>query len=80
MVWEVIGWMGVAILLLAYLLVSIEKIKPRFTFQALNAVGAVGVGLSAFVKGAYPASALEVAWILIALVAVIRLLRKPEPK
>lgn len=80
MVWEVIGWVGVALLLLAYCLVSLEKIKPQYTFQALNVLGAMGVGVSALVKGAYPATALEAAWIVIAIVAVIRLLRKPQPK
>ena len=80
MVWEVIGWVGVALLLLAYLLVSIEMIKPHYLFQALNIVGAMGVGLSALMKDAYPATALEAAWIVIAVIAIVRLLGKPQPK
>ncbi|MDO8648237.1 MAG: hypothetical protein Q7R81_00465 [Candidatus Peregrinibacteria bacterium] len=68
-------------LLFAYLSVSVEWLKTHFTFQALNVLGALGVGVSAFVKAAYPATALEAAWILIAVVAVIRLLRKkPQPQ
>ncbi len=76
--YEVIGWFGVAILIVAFGLNSFEIVKPRRLYQLLNIVGAAGVGLSAFMKDAFPATAIEVAWIVIAILAIIRLhFKKP---
>lgn len=78
---EVVGWFGMSLLVLAYLLVSMEWIKPGYMYQAINIVGAACVGASALVKEAYPASALEGAWIVIAVIAIaLRTFRKPQPK
>jgi len=77
---EIVGWLGMALLLTAYSLNSLEKMKASYVYQALNIFGALGVAISAFMKGAYPATALEVVWLLIAALAIVRLyFRKPEP-
>ncbi len=78
---EMIGWLGMSLLILAYLLVSMETIKPGYAYQILNVVGASCVGASALAKEAYPATALEVAWSIIAVASILlRVFRKPQPK
>jgi hypothetical protein len=78
MLWELIGWIGVAILVATYALLSLERLKPSFLFQALNLVGATAVGMSALMRGAYAAAGLEGAWFIIASLAIVRLLRKTK--
>ena len=76
--YELIGWLGVIILLFAFAMNSFEKMKPGRLYQILNVVGALGVGISAFMKDAHPATAIEAAWMVIAGLALIRSrLKKP---
>jgi len=71
---EIIGWYGMLATLVAYFLVSYALIKPRILFQMLNFTGAFGLGVIALEKKAYPVLALDIIWMGIALVAVIKIM------
>ena len=60
---DILGWAGTGIVLTAYVLVSTGKIQPKATlYQAANVVAGVGLGLNAYVNGAWPLVALNVVW------------------
>ena len=62
------GWLGTGIVLTAYVLVSTGRIQPKATvYQAANVVAGVGLGLNAFVNGAWPLVALNVVWAAVGL-------------
>jgi len=64
---EIAGWVGSGLILLAYLLVSTERVSSRsLAFHAINLAGAAGLGVNALYHGAIPPTALEVAWAAIA--------------
>ena len=67
----VAGWIGAALILLAYALLTAQKLSPRsVTYHGMNFFGAFGVLFNAFVQRAWPGAVLEIAWAAIALWAI----------
>ena len=70
---DVGGWLGAALLLLAYYLVSAGKVRgSSVRYQALNIVGSLLLGLNAFYYGAMPSVGIDVAWIGIGVLVLVR--------
>jgi hypothetical protein len=73
MLLEIIGWLGTILILIAYLLVSTKKLEPiSKTYQLLNLFGAVGVGVNSLIHHALPSVGINLAWMIIAIYALIR--------
>jgi len=71
---EIIGWIGMVFILLAYILLSFELLNSNdWFFQALNAVGAFGIVYISFKKKAYQPGVLNVIWGIVALISIIKL-------
>ena len=68
MIFDIVGWLGTAIVLTAYVLVSTGRVQPKATvYQAANVVAGVGLGLNALVNEAWPLVALNVVWAAVGL-------------
>lgn len=71
---ELFAWYGVAAILIAYALVSFDLIaSDSLAYQLLNATGAAGVMIIAYVRRAYQPVVLNFVWALIAVVAIVRI-------
>ncbi len=71
---EVIGWLGVALILLAYILTSFNALDNQsLVYQLLNLFGALGILIDTWVKKDYQPVFLNVVWALVAIVAIARL-------
>jgi hypothetical protein len=71
---ELVGWYGVAALLLAYALVSFDVFESDSSpYQLLNLTGAAGVATISFVKRTYQPGVLNSIWSIIALIALIQI-------
>ena len=71
------GWIGAGLILLAYLLLSLRKLAANsYTYQFLNVIGAGAIGLSSYVKAAWPAAALNFSWMIIGVYALVTMLVK----
>ncbi|MDD5437759.1 MAG: hypothetical protein PHC70_01300 [Patescibacteria group bacterium] len=67
-----LGWFGMAAILLAYALLSFGALKSdSLTYQLLNLLGALGVLIISLIKKAFQPAALNIAWAVIALVAIL---------
>jgi hypothetical protein len=76
---NILGWTGVALLLLAYALVSTRRVEgDSFTYQVLNIVGALLLIANSFYFGSYPSVGVNIAWIGIALYTLIKISRKQK--
>jgi hypothetical protein len=65
------GWIGVALLLIAYTLVSMRRLAGDSTiYQLLNVAGSILLIINSFFYGAYPSVGINAAWIAIALSAL----------
>ena len=74
---EVAGWIGAALILGAYALLSAGKLTGRsLTYQVMNVVGAAGFVINGWWHGALPSAALNVLWLLIGAVASWRILKR----
>ena len=74
---EVVGWVGALLILAAYGLLSAGKLDAKSpVYQWLNVVGAVGFILNSGWNGAWPSAALNVVWVGIGAVALVRILSK----
>jgi hypothetical protein len=61
---EVIGWAGALLVLVAYGLVSAERLSSRsMTYQTLNIGGAIGLVINSAWNGAIPSAILNLIWI-----------------
>ena len=80
---EIVGWVGGALILLAYGLVTSGRLAARsLAYQLMNLFGAIGFIINSGWYGAMPSVALNVVWLAIAVFALLRLRGKsnsPDP-
>lgn len=70
---DLIGWLGVGILLLAYGLVSTKKLAgDSYPYQLLNLVGSALLLANSFYFGALPSVGVNIVWIAIAILTMMR--------
>ena len=70
---EAAGWLAALLILLAYILISAGRIEGRsLTYQLLNIFGAAGFVVNSGWNGAIPSAALNIIWLGIGLVTVLR--------
>jgi hypothetical protein len=71
---EVAGWTGALLILLGYLAITTGKLTgDSALYQWINVAGAAGFVVNGWWHGAVPSAALNVVWLLIGTVALIRL-------
>ena len=76
---EVAGWAGAALILTAYLLLSMGRLTGQSAvYQWMNVVGAAGFIVNGWWHGALPSAALNVIWMLIGGVALWRIARNKD--
>lgn len=74
---EVAGWMGAALILIAYLMVTLGRLTGQsLAFQWMNLVGAAGFVVNGWWHRAIPSAALNLVWMLIAAVALLQLWKR----
>jgi len=71
---EVAGWIGAVLILAGYGLLSAGKLDAKSpAYQWLNVVGALGFIANSSWNGAWPSAALNVIWVGIGVVALIKI-------
>jgi ABC-type transport system involved in multi-copper enzyme maturation permease subunit len=79
--YPILGWVGTLAYLLAYFLLSINKINSnQLIYHALNIIGAIGLTTNALYYAYLPNVVVNLVWGLIALTALIVLYRKRKKK
>ena len=78
-VMEVVGWIGGALILAGYFLLTAGKLDAKSpVYQWLNVVGAAGFIANSGWNGAWPSAVLNVIWVGIGVVALARIFGKRE--
>jgi hypothetical protein len=73
------GWVGTISYLIAYLLLSINKLKStQKIYHLLNIVGATGLTYNALVLNDYPNVIVNIVWATIALIAIVVIVRRKK--
>ena len=76
MFFDIMGWIGATMMLLAYMLLSTGKIANHYLYQILNLVAAIFMGIGLYPKNAWFSFSLEVIWGIIAVVSIIKIKNK----
>jgi hypothetical protein len=78
---DILGWIGSVEVIIAYGLNSYQKLNSDSNvFQFLNLTGAIFLIVNTLYYGAYPSTFINIVWVVIAAVALIRNRRKAEVK
>jgi hypothetical protein len=72
---DFVGNIGVAMMMIAYLLLQLNKLSAGLVYSAVNALGASLVVVSLLVNFNLSAFLMEVFWVLISFVGIYRGLR-----
>lgn len=79
---EIVGWLGMVLLLAAFFLASHRYLNEhRYSYHFINFLGALGVMINAWSKGVWSVTFVEVAWAGIAMVGIFNVykhLRRAE--
>ena len=74
---DIIGWIGSIEVILAYGLNSYQKIRSNsLLYQMLNLTGGIFLIINTVYYGAYPSTAINIVWVVIATIAIASLIRK----
>ncbi len=77
MIFEIIGWIGTAAILIAYLLNSTKKLSvDDKKYQILNIIGAVGIIINSGVHHAIPSVGLNIIWLIIGFYGLLKVAKK----
>ncbi len=73
MLFDIIGWIGMILVLIAYILLSNNKINNGITYQVLNLLGGICMAIGLFPKNAWFSFSLQIIWSLIAVKTIIKI-------
>ncbi len=79
LLWEIAGWTGAALILSAYLSVSMGWLKAGKRFQTANLIGACAFIINGAVHEAWPSVVTNIAWFLISGIALLRMRSVSQP-
>ncbi len=71
-----LGWIGAALILAAYGLVSFKRLAPdSMAYQGLNIAASILLLINTMYYGAYPSSFVNAVWAVIAVVAIVSVVK-----
>ena len=74
-----VGWAGAGLILLSYLLLSMDKLTGRSAiYQWMNVAGASGFVVNGWWHGAIPSATLNVIWLLIGGISLWRIHKRTK--
>lgn len=78
MIFDILGWIGMVLVLIAYAMLSTDKINNGKVYQIINLVASILMAIGLFPKKAWFSFALQIAWAVIAIVAIIKLKKQKD--
>lgn len=76
MFFDIMGWLGMILVLLAYGLLSTNKIENGKTYQVINLLASIFMAIGLFPTKAWFSFTLQVVWGGIAAISLIKIIRK----
>lgn len=76
MFFDICGWIGMLLVLVAYALLSANKIKNGILYQVMNLLAGILMAIGLYPKSAWFSFSLQIIWSIIAIVSILKKLRK----
>lgn len=81
MVIDLIGWIGAALLLIAYFLLIHKDLTSRSKmYQWMNIIGSLMLGINTFILKAYPSFLTNIIWFFIGLYGIFHIVKNRKNK
>lgn len=78
MIYDIFGWTGMILVLIAYALLSTDKIKNGILYQLLNLIAGIFMAIGLFPKNAWFSFTLQLIWTIIALITILKIKKKVD--
>ena len=76
---DLLGWIGAFLLLLAYALVSFKRLAAdSLVYQGLNVTASILLAINTLYHQAYPSSFVNIVWTFIAIFAILMIVKNYE--
>lgn len=76
MIFNILGWSGMVLVLIAYALLSTNKIENGKLYQIMNLLAAIFMAIGLFPTKAWFSFTLQIIWALIAIISIIKINKK----
>lgn len=73
MFFDITGWIGMILVLIAYTMLSTNKIKNGILYQVLNLLAGVFMAIGLYPKDAWFSFTLQIIWAIVAFIAIIKI-------
>lgn len=73
MFYDIMGWIGMILVLIAYILLSTNRIKNGILYQILNLFAGIFMAIGLFPKNAWFSFTLQIIWSIVAIISVIKI-------
>lgn len=78
MFFDILGWMGMILILLSYILLSANKIGNGMLYQILNLVAAILMAIGLLPTKAWFSFTLEIVWAIIAIISIVGIFKNKK--
>lgn len=72
MFFDILGWIGMILVLLAYILLSSNKIDNGNLYQTLNLIAAIFMAIGLFPTKAWFSFSLQIVWAIVSIISIIK--------
>lgn len=76
MLFDICGWIGMILVLVAYMLLSTNKINNGLMYQVMNLLAGIFMAIGLFPKNAWFSFTLQIIWSFVAVVSIIKIKKK----
>ena len=76
MFFDIVGWIGMILVVVAYALLSANKIENGKLYQMINLVASILMAIGLFPTKAWFSFTLQIVWALIAIISMIKIIKK----
>ena len=76
MLFDICGWIGMILVLVAYMLLSTNKINNGLMYQVMNLMAGIFMAVGLFPKNAWFSFTLQIIWAIVAIVSIIKIKKK----
>lgn len=80
MIFDILGWVGMILVLVAYALLSTNKINNGKLYQVLNFLAALFMAIGLFPTKAWFSFSLQIIWAIIAFVSFFKIVNNENKK
>ena len=77
-VFDVLGWIGMILVVVAYILLSTNKVENGLLYQTLNLIAPILMAIGIFPTKAWFSFTLQIVWAVVAVIAIIKILKEKK--